>query len=242
MKTKITERQGKILNILVKEYINLAQPVSSGLLRERYKFEFCPATIRNEMQRLTEMGYLFQPHTSAGRVPTSRGYQLYVEELLGLQDNLFFEDFFKEFDEIKKDAHDQFRFVESLTKTMASLSSNLVFAYLLEEDILWKEGWKEVFQNPEFKEPNFLENFLEATDCLEKNIKNFIKEIEDFPKVQIYIGKKEPFLKSKDFSLIVSKTKFPEEKGILAFLGPKRMTYEKNIGLINSLIKELEEI
>ncbi len=79
----ITERQSKILNTLIQEYINTANPVGSEFLVEKHNFKVCPATLRNEMQKLTESGYLCQPHTSAGRVPTNKGYRFFVDSFLG---------------------------------------------------------------------------------------------------------------------------------------------------------------
>jgi heat-inducible transcriptional repressor len=71
----ITERQEKILNTIVQEYIISAQPVSSQLLEKRHNFGICQATIRIEMQRLTDGDFIFQPHTSAGRV-RERGFRI----------------------------------------------------------------------------------------------------------------------------------------------------------------------
>jgi heat-inducible transcriptional repressor len=70
----LTERQKTLLLVIVREYIDAAQPVGSQRLVERYRLELSSATIRHEMAALTEMGYLCQPHTSAGRVPTEEGY------------------------------------------------------------------------------------------------------------------------------------------------------------------------
>ena len=78
----LTQRQSEILDRIVRDYIALAEPVSSRLLEKKHDFGVSPATIRNEMQKLTDRGYLFQPHTSAGRVPTDRGYRFFVDELL----------------------------------------------------------------------------------------------------------------------------------------------------------------
>ena len=233
---ELSERQNRILDILIKEYIKNAQPVSSELLRKKLKMDICPATVRIELQKLTDMGYIEQPHISAGRVPTNRGYRFFVDRLFELNHDLAMEDFISQFGGIKEGIEDELKFVESLTKIMASLSSGLVFTYLEDKDFLWKDGWKEVFQNPEFKEPDFLNGFMEATDCLEKRI----KEIPANAEIQVFIGDEEPFLKSENLSLIVSRTKFPGEQGIMAILGPNRMTYNKNISLINSLVKELE--
>jgi heat-inducible transcriptional repressor len=79
---ELTERQRTILLLLIRDYIETAQPVGSKRLVERFHLELSPATVRNEMSALTEMGYLRQPHTSAGRVPAEEGYRVFVEQLM----------------------------------------------------------------------------------------------------------------------------------------------------------------
>jgi len=79
---ELTERQKTLLLLIIRDYIESAQPIGSKRLAEHYKINFSPATIRNEMAALTEMGYLRQPHTSAGRVPTEEGYRLFVSEMM----------------------------------------------------------------------------------------------------------------------------------------------------------------
>ena len=79
-KNMITERQKNILDELIQTYINTAKPVSSEIIEEK-GFDCCPATIRNDMKRLTELGYLNQPHTSSGRVPTNKAYRFFVDEI-----------------------------------------------------------------------------------------------------------------------------------------------------------------
>lgn len=79
---ELTERQRTILSIAVQEYIREARPVGSRMIRQRYGLRVSPATIRNEFMALADMGYLAQPHTSAGRVPTADGYRFFVEQLM----------------------------------------------------------------------------------------------------------------------------------------------------------------
>lgn len=79
---KLTERQREILGIVVREYVATAKPVGSDMVCQLCSLGISPATIRNEFAELTEMGYLMQPHTSAGRVPTARGYRYFVEKLM----------------------------------------------------------------------------------------------------------------------------------------------------------------
>lgn len=238
----MTKRQGKLLDKIIREYINSALPVSSQLLDERYNFGISPATLRIEMQKLTDRGFLYQPHTSAGRVPTDKGYRFFVDEL--------FEKGFPDFGdkkssqmlkEIKKEIESSLRFTQTVTRILADNSSNLGLSYLLDEDILWKEGWKDIFEEPEFKEADFVSRFAKMLSCFERDIE---KITLDFPsETRVYIGKENPVSKNEDFSIVTAKFTFPElgYKGIFAILGPKRMNYNKNISLINSLTQLLKE-
>jgi heat-inducible transcriptional repressor len=79
----LTERQKLILALVIRDYIETAQPVGSRRLVEYYGLDFSSATVRNEMAILTEKGYLRQPHTSAGREPTEEGYRYFVRQLMG---------------------------------------------------------------------------------------------------------------------------------------------------------------
>jgi len=78
----LSARRRLVLGLLIREYIATAHPVSSKRLVEGYKLRYSPATIRSELAALEEMGYLTHPHTSAGRVPTEKGYRYFVEHLL----------------------------------------------------------------------------------------------------------------------------------------------------------------
>ena len=79
---ELTERKKKVLRSVVDLYIRTAEPVGSKAITELPDMKYSSATIRNEMADLTEMGYLEQPHTSAGRIPSAAGYRLYVDELM----------------------------------------------------------------------------------------------------------------------------------------------------------------
>ena len=234
----VTERQKEILNRIVADFIDLAQPISSEFLEEKHHFGICPATIRIEMQKLTDGGYLIQPHTSAGRVPTDKGYRFFVNNLFekGIPEE---KDFLKLEDLIEREIGDRVRFLQSLTKNLASFSSNLALGYLFDEDLFWKEGWEDVLGEPEFKETKVITDFADV-------IRHFEKEIEDIKinsGIKVYIGKENPFSKVKDFSIIISKCHFlNDEKGVLAIAGPKRMAYDKNINSLNYLTKLLERL
>jgi len=277
---KITERQEKILNTIVKEYIDSAWPVSSQLLEKKYDFEISPATIRIEMQKLAETGLLCQPHTSAGRVPTDKGYRFYVDNLLEKQlENLEIGDWFgnkiegvikfnqppeqqrkgkkrinllrppelqrrgkKKINLLRpperSDGWRRINILRLVTKNLALASSALALSYLPEEKILWKEGWEEILREPEVEEKNFISNFTKLLENFEKNI----EDLKINSGIKIYIGRENPFPKAKDFSIICSRCYFPDEReAVVSLLGPKRMNYDRNIGLINSLAEALAE-
>jgi heat-inducible transcriptional repressor len=229
----ISDRQKDILNTVVNEYITSAQAVSSQLLEKKYDFGVCPATIRNEMQKLTDNGFLFQPHTSAGRVPTDKGYRFFVDNLINNTGSDFdMENWFE------NEIRDNIKFIQNLTKKLAHLSGSLALSYLGKEKVFWKEGWEEIIKEPEFSEKNFAANFAGFLENFESNIENF----DIASGIQVYIGKENPFKSADDFSMISAKYNLPNEEGIISLLGPKRMAYDKNIGLINSLTKLLEDL
>ena len=79
----LTERQKLILALIIRDYIETAQPIGSRYLVENYNLNVSSATVRNDMLALSETGYLRQPHTSAGRIPTEEGYRFFVRQLMG---------------------------------------------------------------------------------------------------------------------------------------------------------------
>ncbi len=229
----ISKRQEQILDKVIREYIHSAQPISSQLIEKKYDFGLCPATIRIEMQKLTDKGFLLQPHTSAGRVPTDKGYRFLVNNLLQEKE---LEDF-EMGDWFEKEIEDSIKFTQILTKNLAHLSGALVFSYVEKENLFWKEGWEEILKEPEFGEKNYLVSFTEFLENFEKNI----KDLEINSEIRVYIGRENPLPKARNFTIISSKCCLPDEKeAIVALLGPKRMAYDQNIGLINSLLKMLE--
>jgi heat-inducible transcriptional repressor len=120
---------------------------------------------------------------------------------------------------------------------LAEESSNFTILNLLERDFFWKEGWEEILREPEFEEKDLIPNFTELLESFEENIEN----LKINSGIKIYIGKENPFSKTKDFSIISSKCYLPDdETAVLALLGPKRMDYDRNISLINYLVRALE--
>ncbi len=237
---ELTERQKVILEIVIREHIGIASPISSGFIEKKYNLGISPATIRAELYELIEKGYLYQPHTSSGRVPTDKGYRFFVdllaeEELKELEKKLT-----REIRKMQEEIKGKMRFMREFTRFLAHTSSGLTVSYFPKENVLFKEGWEEVFQGPEFENIKKIHDFTGMVNDFETNIDFFLEDNKE-KCVRVYIGGETPFSKKRDFSILISPCKIMRKKGLLAIIGPKRMAYDRNIGLVNAIIKMLKE-
>lgn len=209
----LSDRQKDVLQKTVFEYVNNAQPVSSQDLEEH--FVVSPATIRNELHYLTEKGFLFQPHISSGRFPTDKGYRFFVDSIIDdIEDEIF---------EIAENP-----FV--LSRNLAVSSLNLAFSYFPKDNLFLKDGWENILREPEFEENRNVVGLTTFLNDIEKNIADYSTD-----ELSVYIGKENPFSKIEDFSIILSSYTIDNEEGVVGIVGPTRMEYEKNIGLIKAL-------
>ena len=241
------EHQKSLLFAVINEYIKNAQPVSSKWIAECGGFDASTATLRNELALLDEDGFLYQPHTSAGRVPTDKGYRVFVNMLLDeIESRTATRDMTAKEETIARvlqqimrlRAEEHSLFAE-LGRTLASLSSSTVFSGpISKEKIMFKSGIHEVLSQPELEDISMRKHFGDIVDSMEANLKAFYSILEN-DKPTVLIGKENPINNAKDFSMIIMKHRiFGGEDGIIVMFGPKRMNYEKNLRLLQTLINE----
>jgi len=232
---ELTMRQKDILETIVEQYIKTAEPVPSGELERKGDFGIRPAMLRIEMEKLEKAGYLSQPFISAGRIPTDKAYRLFVNNLLIRKEQRIGHK--KSTEKIKQFTgakEDRAKATQELTRIISELTSSLVLSYLPEENLFFKEGWSQIIREPEFENSHVFENFVRMIDSWEKDI---IPEMDFSGEIKIFIGKENPSQKSQDFSAIAGNLLLPDkEKGVMAIFGPKRMEYDRNIDIINSII------
>ncbi len=132
----ITERQEQILNLLIKEYIDIAEPISSDLLKKRFNLDVSPATIRNELQELTEQGYVTQPHTSAGRVPTNKGYKYFIDIVFIENETPNF--ISREIEIAKQKIEKELKLAQELTKSLTEISTTLSYTRFQDKDNIFE--------------------------------------------------------------------------------------------------------
>jgi transcriptional regulator of heat shock response len=234
----LTERQKKILEIVIREYIEGATPISSKFIEESYNLGVSPATIRAELYDLARKGYLYQPHTSAGRIPTDKGYRFFVDALDEIEVKKLEYKLAKEINKISKEIQGKINFIREYTRLLANTSSTLTISYFPKENILLKEGWSGVVGDPEFESVEKIRDFMVLVNDFEENIDSFMSP-KDSKCIRVYIGDENPFSGKKDFSVMISSCNFSRKKGLLAIMGPKRMPYDRNIYLVESIIKLL---
>lgn len=230
----LTLRQKRILSYLVQDFIDRKKPVSSSRLKQGYELDFCPATIRNELYKLEKKGFLTQPHTSAGRVPTDEGYRFYVNEAVDI-DSLSKTARKKIESQVNKikDTQDKIR----LARLLAELGQNLALCDLKGGEVYYW-GLPLLFSKPEFDK----EEIVKAARLLDRIRTDYEKllSLADTKSPQIYIGAESMLTESLDAALIIASLS-EKDKRFLALFGPKRMDYEYNLSLMDYVIRLLEK-
>jgi heat-inducible transcriptional repressor len=227
------ERQKKILKAVVKEYQKTGQPVSSECLARHWHFDFSPATVRAEMLVLDESGFLEQPHTSAGRLPTDKAFRFFVEEIAGEDIN----------QSEKREVWQRLdKFQEESTKEMAQLladcSNSLGFSGIFgQASDFHGAGFKWLADESEFEEDGF-KNILKYFDSLEDDFNRFFRDIEE---VEVFIGRENPIKYLRNCSLMVAGFEKEDGHGVMGILGPKRMNYQKNKFVLKEARKKIRK-
>lgn len=230
-------RQKKILSAVVELYTKTALPVGSQALVERFDFPVSSATLRSDMAALEKAGYLHQPHTSAGRIPTDAGYRIYVEKMME-EKPLSERDQARLQRELLTLRAKHIRLGRTTAKLLSALSGNLAVAGLVGKDEFYDFGMKELIEKPEFQEMDELCRLAEALDLLDEKVGNLMIKLKD-GKTHIFIGQENPIKEISNCSMVVAPYESEEGKGILAIIGPKRMQYAKNKSLLEYMKKLL---
>ena len=231
-------RQQKILTSTIEEYTNTAIPVSSDVLVKKYQIKASPATIRNDMVKLEKDGFLYQPHISAGRIPTDEGYRYFVEEIMKDRELTITEQKKLQAELLKLKAKNT-RLERTVVKLLSGFSGALAFTGASNKEEFFESGMRSLIDQPEFKNIDEICKLAEVLDVVDEKFENIAKDLKE-NETKIYIGKENPIDGISNCSMVVSSYKLKGgEKGILALIGPKRMKYAKNKSLIEYMKKLL---
>lgn len=236
----MTNRQKAILGAIVREYTETAQPVGSKVLVEKYGFKLSPATIRNEMKALESEKFIEQPHTSAGRVPTSRGYRFFVDTMINYVD-LARREQVKLENKLKQIRVNYDKVLKEAASLLAQISGNAALTEKDQEHV-FSSGIANLLQLPEFANVEKACKLAEVFERLSEEIPEIddSKSLKKSGEVAVYIGPETELTKELDCSLVISSYQLPSgETGHIAIMGPTRMKYDRNISLVRYLAKLL---
>jgi len=232
-------RQEDVLKLIVKRYVETAEPVGSRYVSKQ--LDLSSATIRNVMADLEESGYITHPHTSAGRTPTDKGYRYYIESLMpvkAVNDAMA--------RSIRGECGNAIRSLEDVLERASHLISNLTnhvgLALFSEYHKLYLDGTSHIVEQPEFKDFKKLHNMLK---CLEekRDILDLLAGDFDIDHLTIHIGKENGFSYLSECSIVTRGYKVKGKvSGRLGIIGPKRMSYEKVIPTVEYLADSVSEM
>jgi len=229
----MTARELQILRAIVNEYTSSAQPVGSRLLMTRYGFGISPATIRGVMSGLTEAGYLTQPHTSAGRVPTDRAYRLFLEQTEAARPSL----------------SEQDKIAARLKQAAGPLAAFTVLAAQLAESA----GAAAVVVSPQGVSAQRLTNIFGQPGLEDPRVSNYLAELIDqaaewLPrfadqegKLAIRIGQENDDFRATAVSILGISVTIAGQPHYLAVIGPTRMPYRKLTSLFEFGLQHWKE-
>ena len=238
----LSNRQLVILKSIIDEYIETAEPVASETLDKKYNLGVSPATIRNEMVKLTDTGYLKQPHISAGRTPTPKAMKLYVDKLmkakeLSVADEVNVKqkiwDYRSQMDKLLKEA----------TKTLASQTRTMSLA-ATEEGELYSSGVSNILEMPEFYDIDITRHLLDTLDEYDFwwNIFSEMGSNED--PLEVLVGEDLGKRYLNQCGGIFIRFTSPHHHGAIVVVGPTRLNYPRIVPVVRymgSLIAEISK-
>lgn len=238
----LTQRQVEILRCLIEEYIDTAAPVGSETLEKKYNISASPATIRNEMVKLTQLGYLQKPHSSAGRTPTPAGMKFYVNQLMKEKEISITEEV-----QLKEKVWDyrdkQQKLLKELTKSLAEKTKSLAIATNDEGDIFCS-GYSNILDMPEFYDIDITKNLLSVLDEFEYFNDIFQRVIDDEDIHILLEDELGPRLRGP-YGFVFTQYKTPKHSvGEIGVIGPKRLNYTSVVPTVRyfgNLISEIAE-
>lgn len=234
------DRKQQIFNAIVEHFIQTAQPVGSKTIITAYNFNVSPATVRNDMATLEKEGLLFQPHTSAGRVPTDKGYILYANELA-------------DYDQARKSARATLQKlrehagadvakqrVHEAVQLLCQASPNMAFATIPDNTRTFFMGFSKILRQPEFLlEPMQASQVMEVIEDRQVFLKG-LERLNVGREPKILIGDNDILANIDSCSLIVAQYDYQGYKGYMGILGPKRMPYAFNHAILTEVLNLLE--
>ncbi len=233
----ISERQEALLRAIILDYTTTAKPISSGQMVNRKGLDVSPATVRNDMAALEEAGFLQQPYTSAGRIPTEKAWRWYVQQL-------------DDQGRVKRPDQERLQSVtqghrqseqdmlRQLAKALADVADETIIVAFGKNDTYYT-GLSNLFQHPEFEDVDVLQNLSRVVDHLDVVMARMFEQIRG--DVQVFVGTENPI--SSQCGTVLVRYHLPDRhSGLIGILGPLRQDYSDHMALLRYTQSLLESV
>ncbi|OGM21340.1 hypothetical protein A2955_01335 [Candidatus Woesebacteria bacterium RIFCSPLOWO2_01_FULL_37_19] len=240
MSSALTARQTQILKALIDEYIETAEPVGSESLDKKYNLGVSPATIRNEMVELTRSGYLRQPHTSAGRVPSPLAMKFYIDQLMEEKQMSLAEEV-KTKEEVWDSRNDVHGLMREATHALADRTRSLALGTLDDGDV-WHSGYSNVFLHPEFMDMEVSATLFSLIEEARRIHELFFERMTGLTPIEVIFGEDLGWSGLNYIGVVGTRFKVRGKDAGLAIVGPARLRYSTIIPILRyfrSLIQEV---
>jgi heat-inducible transcriptional repressor len=240
MSDALSARQTQVLKALIDEYIETAIPVGSEALEKKYNLGVSPATIRNEMLSLTKYGYLRQPHTSAGRVPSPKGMKFYIDQLME-ERQLSLVDEVKAREDISHTGNTLEQMLDEAAHALSHTTKCLAVATLDTGTKVWHCGYAHIFASPEFADfqtTSSLFAFLEEVKMMQEL---FFSRMTGRTPVEVLFGEELGWRGFQPIGIVGTRFAIGKYTVGLGVIGPIRLEYSRVIPAIRFMRSVIEE-
>lgn len=239
MTDALSARQTQILKCMIDEYIDTAIPVGSASLEKKYDLGVSPATIRSEMVALTKMGYLKQPHTSAGRIPTPKAMKFYVGQLME-EKQMSLADEVKAKEDVWDVRDNTDELFQEATQALAKYTKSLAVA-VLDDGRVWHSGYSYIFRNPEFANVQLCANLFSLLEESQSLQDMFFQRMSLSP-IDLLFGEELGWPEPSPLGVIATHFDLKGKNAALAVVGPARQSYQTVVPVLKyfgNLVQEL---
>lgn len=236
----LSDRQTRILKVLIDEYINTATPVGSIALEKKYNLGISPATIRNEMSELTNRDYLRQPHTSAGRVPTPKAMKFYINQLMEEKQMSLTEEV-KAKENVWDSRHNIDNLMQSAVDSLSRRTHYLAIA-ATDDGTLWTHGHAYIFDDPNFLNFALCQSLFSIIDEEKRIFDLFFQQLTGTHPIEVLFGEELGWEHFEPIGIVAARFKIAGGEGAIGVVGPIGLPYHRIIPTVRYFGSLLEEL
>jgi len=236
----LTARQKILLQAIISEFIDTAQAVGSIDLPDKYQLKVSPATIRNEMARLVNLGYLEKPHASSGRIPTTLAFRYFLQDLLEELDEIDIKQRSIMSEDMFQKRYNLDQLILSALRALNELTHNTAVALI--QDKIYHAGLDDLLSEPEFQNIDRLKHVLAIIEDYSE-MANILGRYQSDDAVRVLIGEETGQTTFENTAIVFSAIPvFGMHEGYIAIIGPSRMNYKKVLPALKYVSETIRDI